>query len=241
MPSRPTVLKLVHSTVSEGARDGHPTDDMVRVITAAIADKRLLPGARLEEQELEAHFELPRSLVVQGLSRLGEDGLVTFRSPHGSLVTSPEIVEIKNVLAIRKILESNLVQQLCEQITESDIAELRNASAAELENYDSDDEARCGRDWNFHRTMVRLVGNEVLVDILEKLNSRCCLLADQHQDWKFFPCSAMEHLQIVEALAHRDSRQCSHLMSKHIDTLERHLQINPHEVDLKVALGNRER
>ena len=68
-------------------RDAEPTATrrIVESITAAIVERRLMPGTKLAEQRIADIFDVSRTLVRQALNQLCRDGLVTLepaREPY---------------------------------------------------------------------------------------------------------------------------------------------------------------
>lgn len=63
---------------------------------------RLMPGQRLDEQELAARFEVSRTPVREALLQLASSGLVEMRARQGAVVaelTIPRLVEMFQVMA----------------------------------------------------------------------------------------------------------------------------------------------
>ena len=101
------------------------TERIVGSITAAIVERRLMPGTKLSEQKIADIFEVSRTLVRQALHQLSRDRLVTLEPARGASVAVPSVDEAKQVFQVRAMLEGALARQLCARITDSQIVELR--------------------------------------------------------------------------------------------------------------------
>jgi DNA-binding GntR family transcriptional regulator len=138
------------------------------------------------------------------------------------------------------MLESALVRQLCARITDRQIAELRTHlrdEGAAVSRSDVAGRTRLLAD--FHVVLARMLGNEVLAQLLEDLLSRSSLIALMYQSSQSAEHSLKEHVQIVDALEQRDPRQAAKLMAQHVAAMEQNLRLDPHTVDLCAALQPR--
>ena len=89
---------------------------------------------------------------------------------------------------------------------------------------------------DFHVLLARMLGNEVLAQLLADLLSRCSLIALMYQSSHSAEHSQDEHVAIVDALERRDARAAARLMESHLDHVERNLRLNPRVQDLAHAL-----
>jgi len=98
------------------------TQRIVESITAAIAERRLMPGTKLAEQKLADIFRVSRTLVRQALNQLSRDRLVRLEPARGASVASPSVTEAKQVFEARQLIEGALIRQLARTITPAQIA-----------------------------------------------------------------------------------------------------------------------
>jgi len=84
--------------------------------------------------------------------------------------------------------------------------------------------------------LARMLGNQVLADLLEDLLTRSSLIALMYQSSHSAEHSQAEHVAIVEALEKRDARAAVRLLESHLDNVERNLRLNPRVSDLATAL-----
>lgn len=230
-------LKVVAAAVPPQPAPAGATERIVDSITAAIVERRLMPGTKLSEQKLADIFEVSRTLVRQALNQLSRDRLVTLEPARGAFVAMPSVDEARQVFEVRGMLESALVRQLCARITDRQIAELRTHLRDEAAAVGRNDvPARTRLLADFHAVLARMLGNAVLTQLLVDLLSRSSLIALMYQSSHSAEHSLEEHGHIVDALERRDVRQAAKLMEHHISAVEQNLRLDPHTVDLSAAL-----
>jgi DNA-binding GntR family transcriptional regulator len=213
------------------------TERMVHAITTAIVERRLMPGTKLAEQQIADIFKVSRTLVRQALNQLSRDRLVTLEPARGAFVAQPSVDEARQVFEVRKMLEASMLRQLCARITDGQVAELRahlKAERSAVTRTDVPGRTRLLAD--FHVVLARMLGNEVLAQMLTDLLSRSSLISLMYQSSHSAEHSQQEHVAIVDALERRDARAAVKLVEQHLGNVERNLRLNPRASDLALAL-----
>jgi DNA-binding GntR family transcriptional regulator len=225
----------------EGPRTGRvaasATDGIVESVTTAIVERRLMPGTRLVEQQIADVFEVSRTVVRQALNQLSRDRLVTLEPARGAFVSTPSIDEARQVFQVRRLIEGGMVRQLAGQITDRQVDQLRAHLRDERQavaRVDVSGRTRLLAD--FHVVLARLLGNEVLAQLIADLLSRSQLIALMYQSSHSAEHSQDEHVDIVDALARRDGRAAAKLMERHLEAVERNLRLDPRTPDLASVL-----
>ena len=231
-PPRRARLSAATQRATAGA-----TQRIVAVITTAIVERRLAPGTKLAEQKIADMFHVSRTLVRQALNQLSRDRLVTLEPARGAFVATPSVAEARQVFEVRAMIEVALVRQLAAHITDAQIAQLRSHLRSEREALaHTDVSGRTRLLADFHVVLARLLGNEVLAQLLADLLSRSSLIALMYQSAHSAEHSQDEHAHIVDALERRDARAAVRLMEQHLASVERNLQLDPRSPALKAAL-----
>jgi DNA-binding GntR family transcriptional regulator len=216
------------------------TDRIVRSITDAIVERRLMPGTRLAEQKLADIFAVSRTLVRQALNQLCRDRLVTLEPARGAHVAMPSVDEARQVFAVRQMVEAAMLRELCRAITPAQLEELRRhlrAEAAAVARTDVPGRTRLLAD--FHVLLARMLGNDVLAELLQDLLSRSSLISLMYQSSHSAEASYAEHVAIVDALASRDAQAAVRLMNAHVAHVEQNLRLDPRAPDLAGVLSPR--
>ncbi|MCW5656480.1 MAG: GntR family transcriptional regulator [Burkholderiaceae bacterium] len=216
------------------------TQRIVDSITAAIAERRLMPGTKLAEQKLADIFRVSRTLVRQALNQLSRDRLVVLQPARGATVASPSVAEARQVFEARQLIEGALIKQLARTITPAQVAELRahlQAERAAVQRTDISGRTQLLAD--FHVVLARLLGNEVLAQLLRDLLMRSSLIALMYQSTHSAEESYAEHVAIVDALERADAREAARLTRLHLSSVEHNLRLDPRRPDLALVLSKR--
>jgi DNA-binding GntR family transcriptional regulator len=224
---------------SAGAAPGTPgaTQRIVDAITNAIVERRLMPGTKLAEQPIADLFAVSRTIVRQALNQLSRDRLVTLEPARGAFVAQPSVEEARQVFEVRQMLEGAMIRRLSPRLTPAQLGELRRHLEAEAEAVARTDvPGRTRLLADFHVVLARMLGNEVLADLLADLLSRSSLISLMYQSSHSAEASLAEHVAIVDALERGDTRAAVRLTEAHLDHVERNLRLHPRVSDLSQAL-----
>ena len=223
---------------SAGVAPAGATQRIVESITEAIVARRLMPGTKLAEQKIADIFKVSRTLVRQALNQLSRDRLVTLEAARGAFVAMPSVEEAHQVFELRQMIEAAMVKRLCSVVTDAQVAELRAHLAAEqaaIARTDVPGRTRLLAD--FHVVLARMLGNQVLAQLLGDLLSRSSLISLMYQSTHSAEASLAEHVAIVDALERRDVRAAVRLTEDHLDHVESNLRLDPRSPDLAQILA----
>jgi DNA-binding GntR family transcriptional regulator len=235
-PVRAASARAAEAGVAAGGA-GNPTQRIAESITAAIIERRLMPGTKLAEQKIADVFKVSRTLVRQALMQLSRDKLITLEPARGARVAEPSIEEARQVFDARGLLELAMIKRAAAELTPAQIAELRAHLKAEAEAVKRTDvPGRTRLLADFHVVIAQMLGNQVLAEMLGDLVSRCSLIALMYQSAHSAEHSFEEHVAIVDALEARDARAAVKLMESHLHHVERNLQLDPRTPDLESVL-----
>ena len=230
-------LRLVDSAQADRPPPSSTTAQIVDAVTTAIVERRLMPGTKLVEQQIADAFAVSRTVVRQALNQLSRDRLVTLEPARGAFVAMPSIDEARQVFQVRRLVEGGMVRQLAAVVTDAQLAQLRAHLREErvaVARVDVTGRTRLLAD--FHVVLARLLGNEVLAELIADLLSRSQLIALMYQSGHSAEHSQSEHVGIVEALERRDGLAAARLMEQHISSVERNLRLDPRTPDLAAVL-----
>jgi DNA-binding GntR family transcriptional regulator len=213
-----------HPDASEASSTAH----IVQAVTRAIVEHRLLPGAKLVEQNLGDRFGVSRTVVRQALYKLSELKLVRLEPARGAFVSAPSVREAQEVFAVRRMVESQMLRQLVDRITPADIKALKAHVRAEREAVARIDvPTRTKLLFDFHVRLAQVLGNQVLVDLMQELVSRCSLITLMYQSADNAQVSHAEHLALLKAIEARDLDTALRLLDDHLHTVEKQLTQQP--------------
>ncbi|MEZ5153018.1 GntR family transcriptional regulator [Rhodococcus zopfii] len=198
------------------------TEKAYRSIRDSILDGELPSGSMLGEASLAARIGVSRTPVRTALARLQDEGWVTIYPKRGALVQGLTVQTIEDLADTRLIFESISVQRSSSRA--------RQALADRLDDAVTEQEAAIGaHDLRrfvestiaFHRSFVECGGNEVLLELNDRLADRQRFLLFSHGDRLFERGEAIitEHRELVAALRTGD-------VAGFADTLRSHLSHN---------------
>jgi DNA-binding GntR family transcriptional regulator len=225
------------ANVSAAGSDATVTQRIVESVTAAIVERRLMPGTKLAEQKIADIFKVSRTIVRQALNQLSRDKLVTLEPARGARVAEPSVEEARQVFEVRNMLEAAMIRRAASEITPAQLAELREHLRNEKSAVQRTDvSGRTHLLADFHVVLARMLGNEVLAGMIGELVSRSSLIALMYQSAHSAEHSYEEHVAIVDAIERRDPRGAVKLMEDHLHNVERNLRLDPRVPDLESVL-----
>lgn len=230
---------------SAGTLTGGTEQPVYDAVFAAVLDQRLAPGTRLTEGSLTELFGVSRTIVRMALLRLAHDHIVQLRPNHGASVASPSPEETRAVFEARRMLECAALPTVIARVLPRHLESLRSLVKQE----DAAFEAGEVKTWirlsgEFHRRLVAIAGNAVILDYAHELVNRSLLMTALYMPPNQTTCGAGEHLAVVDAVAARDERRAVRLLQAHLVACEGKLALErPVErpVDLAAALRVRSR
>ena len=131
------------------------------------------PGTMLYESAVARTLEMSRTPVREALMRLAEEGLVRNFPNAGRLVAVPTLKEIEEIFDLRLCLESYVVSEIFSRnisfrleplSTWIDAQEKALREEAPWKFFEANHQ--------FHIELVRLLGNQTLVDVVQGLHDK---------------------------------------------------------------------
>ncbi|MBO9538592.1 GntR family transcriptional regulator [Herbaspirillum sp.] len=197
-------------------------------IAANIAEQRLPPGAKLPEEALARVYKVSRTKIRSALVMLAKDKLVDLIPDKGAFVSKPTVEETRNLFFVRRTLEMAMVKEFVARATPQDYERLEAHLQAEHQAIkDNNMQMRSALLSDFHILLARVVGNDVLTDILEKLAGRSALITMLYQSTRDAACSTEEHSAFIAAARAGDVARAVELMEHHLLHVEQALMFEP--------------
>lgn len=204
------------------------TDQIVGAVIQAIVEHRLKPGTKLVEQTMGNRFGVSRTLVRQALFRLQQMRLVTLEPARGAFVAQPSLIEAREVFAVRRMLEGQMLRGLAGRLSPEMLHRLNTHLRAEQDAVARIDvAARTRLLFDFHVLLAELSANTVLTELMKELVSRCALISLMYQSASHAGQSHAEHVALVAALEKGDGSEALHLLDAHLSSVEQQLTERP--------------
>ena len=203
-------------------------EEAYRAILSAIADGRLAPGQRLQQEGLAEMLGVSRQPISHALALLRQEGFVVegagTRGRKGVMVAPLSASYVKQLYEVRAALDSTAARLAAEAVAagRAEVA-LRKAlsqalAAGELALSEDDRQRLAEADMAFHRALNRLSGNAVICETAERhwghvRRAMGAVLADArqvHVAWE-------EHRAICQAVLAGDAVAAERLTRAHAE------------------------
>jgi len=198
-----------------------PEAQIYHRIHAAIATHRLLPGARLIEDQLGEVFGVSRTRIRAVLHSLARDKVVTLQRNRGAVVAHPTVREAKEVFAARRLIEVAMAPDVVRAVDDAAIKRLKAHIRKEQQGERSQDRAlELKASHEFHTLLAEIVGNRVLIGFLKELMARSALITAIYERPDVSHCSHLAHAQLIQFIERRDAEGLAGAMLKHLTEIE---------------------
>jgi DNA-binding GntR family transcriptional regulator len=214
-----------------------------RKLVEAIAERRLLPGVRLVEEDLAGIFGVSRERIRRILLVLSQHEVVRLEPNRGAYVARPTYAECRDSFEARLLIERHVVRALAilgPARRRMIISHLRRHSAEEERAIALGDRAAEIRlSGEFHLKMAAFAGNRRLLRTLQDIVSQMALALAAHTRAHDLDCSIGEHVALLDAIEAGEPDQADRLLSHHLAHMEAALLRGIHDGDdsLAAALG----
>jgi len=205
--------------VSLDALDRHtlPTAIANR-LQSLIIEGQLGPGARLNERALCEHLKVSRTPLREAFRLLAADGLVELQPNKGAKVAVLSEKHICESFEIMEGLEALSGELACQRIKDEQVAEIK-ALTYEMQacymRHDLPSYYKINR--QIHDLISEAAQNTLLAGYYRHVNLRLQNLRYRSNlNPKKWDQAMREHMDMVEALEHRDSRRLAEIMRQHI-------------------------
>jgi DNA-binding GntR family transcriptional regulator len=143
-------------------------------IRARILDNEWPPGHQALEQELALLLGMSRTPVREALIRLRNEGLIDVVPRHGMRVMPVSPTDMRDIYQVLTSLEATAAELAAQRRpTRAELAPLERASRDMVAALRDDDlRAWAAADERFHRSLLELSGNRLLVALVENVWDR---------------------------------------------------------------------
>ena len=210
--------------IREVTEDYIPLRDIVfQKLREAIITGQLKPGDRLMEIKLANTMGVSRTPVREAIRKLQGEGLVIMNARRGAVVAPINLQTMKELLEIRKALESLACQLVASKATEEDVEELREINNI-MRRAVSDDDVNLmtEQDVAFHERITELAANNHLQNMLDQIKEHLYRYRLEFiKELKNREVLVEEHDRIIDAIATRNARLAGKEVEKHIELQEK--------------------
>jgi DNA-binding GntR family transcriptional regulator len=179
----------------------------------------VMPGQKLHHQELSDRLGVSRTPVREALTRLVQEGYVSFLPNRGFTCKEIRLQEAEELYDLREALEAFAVEKAVENVSDDALDKL----SRKMNRYGADVERRFSRerliyDQDLHLEIARIAGNETLIRALTQVFER--IILKRRTDGLYDPARGLtahqEHLELIQAMKRRDAAQAVGILRAHI-------------------------
>lgn len=187
-------------------------------LRAAILNMTLEPGQPLVEAKLAEALGISKTPIRQALHQLEQTGLVVGLPNRGYAVSQLSVLDAREILQLRAVLEGLAAREACERLTQDDfrqMEQLLNEANQARSNGEIELCAELGH--KFHRIIHARAENRrlsLLIDLLDDQFHRIRLLSSRVPGR--LPHSLEEHALLLNALQDREPERAEQLMRHHL-------------------------
>lgn len=201
-----------------------PTRSLTSWTTAtvrqAILDGRLEPGERLDQDAIGDELGVSRTPIREAIAALESEGLLESKPHRGVFVRVVSRKDIREVFAVRALLEAELARQAALSVPDSVLNRLGCMLNRAQRAYDAGDHvSQFEADRRFHETLRQFTENSLLKEILDQVNNRVNVVRRfaQMRPGPHIEEFAHEHSAILQALKSHDPERAAFLMRRHLE------------------------
>jgi GntR family transcriptional regulator, rspAB operon transcriptional repressor len=201
------------------------TDQVYDLLKEQIIRVELAPGDVLSEYDLAEKFQVSKTPVREALRLLAQGGWVIVLPRKGYLVQPLRLDDVREIFAIRGLIEPGIAAQAASARNADAIGRLRALVKEQADARDDLDRA-LGSARLFHITLAEITANGRMQRIVSGLVDEVRRLHFLLPNVESHITSREElqaHRKIAEAIANGDSQEASELMRVHLIEVARAL------------------
>jgi DNA-binding GntR family transcriptional regulator len=179
----------------------------------------VMPGQKMTHQDLSDRLGVSRTPVREALTRLVQEGYVSFLPNRGFTCKEIRLQEAEELYDLREALEAFAIEKAVENVSDAALDELSRKTSL----YGADVRRRFSRerliyDQDLHLQIARMAANETLLRALTQVFER--IILKRRTDGLYDPARGLtahqEHLELIQAMKRRDAAQAISILRAHI-------------------------
>ena len=192
-------------------------DLVYKSIVSGIKKGEYLPGDRIVISRVARENGCSEIPVREALRRLESERLVELLPNRGAIVSRVSKSFLRQLFAVKAILESGAVRLAADAVTPAHLERLRGLAADMVTAFEQGNLKQCSAlNHKFHLTLYRTTGNDVLVSYIDELWNKwpaghyANAIPD---DW--YRISMQQHFDLVDALEAGDKDRAEEIIRRH--------------------------
>lgn len=201
-------------------------DAVFRGVLEAISRQRLVPGTKLQEENLAQIFTVSRAQVRTALLRLKQRGLVEMKPKHTAAVARPSVEEVRSIFALRRWIEPEIASEVAGKFAKKHELALKAHLDQEQSARERGDRIEATRLAGlFHSAICACSDNLIAAGYVSELVDRSFLAIYLYQRAGELMCVNDEHFALAAAFKSKDFKKARHLMGEHLDHILKRMDL----------------
>lgn len=195
-------------------------DQVYDHIKESILSGTLKPGEKIPEEKIAEETGVSRTPIREAIRRLNEFGLVEVQPRSWAAVAQLTEKQLEDLVEARVNIEVSALRSLSgttQKISLSNLEKIqkRLEKAAEKKNWGQ----VFTEDSNWHLEVIKLSGNEIYLELLERLDARIQLARLQKcRNEKVIQKDVAYHRSIMDLMAKSKFKKAADLLGQHISS-----------------------
>ncbi|GIQ67915.1 GntR family transcriptional regulator [Xylanibacillus composti] len=204
-------------------------DHIYEQLREQIVHLQLEPGQMIYENEVADSLQVSRTPVREAFRLLANESLIDVLPQRGTRISLISVQKVSEARFVREHLESGAFQFAAREWSEQaavayepKLIDLLERQRAAAEQHDA--AGLLTLDETFHETVMRMTGNETLLQIIHQMRAhmnraRFLSLTAIHQMDQIID----EHEQLLDSIRARDETKTASMLADHLRKLDIHL------------------
>lgn len=205
------------------------SDAIYASLRRAILEQALKPGVKLPEDSIGETFGVSRTSARNALLRLAAEGLVEMKPNRGASVAMPTLEEAVEVFRLRRALEREVIDRLCERMSKDAIDALVSHVKEEERAIRAASPRSIRLAGEFHILLAEQTHSPLLIDFVTTIVSRASLILARFGRPHSAECGIEEHIGLIEALRDQDREKAVAIMDRHLHAVEDRARVEEEE------------
>lgn len=207
----PTSTRLIQ-------REQSLREKVARSLAVQLFSGQREPGSTFSVPMLADEFGVSATPVREAVLELVQHGLLEVMPAKGYRVVQPSADEIRETVEVRRLLEIPTTIRAAELATRAELEDLRAVAEETVELARERNTVEfCLLDHDFHVRVLRLAGNDTMVQHIEDLRNRARIfLASLVKNGLWSEEIAMEHVHLIDAMIRRDLDEVERMVLQHM-------------------------
>ncbi len=214
-------------------------ESIAQDLATAIVEKRLPPGTWLREEALGRVYAVSRTKIRAALVMLAKDRLIETIPDKGAFVSRPSVQEAREVFAVRRILEAEVVRLFVAHARPADYQLLEQHIRVErtaLQASTTTGRVQEKLLGDFHVALAEASGNATLAQLVRDLVARSSLIAMLYHSSNDPHCSSDEHADFLRICRRGNADAAVACMNEHLTRIENNLELDTERMDRQLDL-----